>query len=336
MKKLVLFVSAWFGSAWFVFSLLGSGIVSAQVQPQAQALIDKAIAAHGGRTVIEGLKTMTYLEVGWYVSEGKRFTTGYREISDLPGRRARYEWMSDGAVVAAGQETEAGAVGWSQAEGLKTLKRNALFDSMDTEIFRRLLLPMVSAKVLGTRTVFGMTGVALTFKLPDKLDSYVYLLADDGTILAMSLDNDFFSAGYTYLLGDYRDVAGMRMFFSFRVAHFDELIEEYHALEVQVNQPLSDTVFAWPPATVLPTGRIGISTEPMPQGIQVTTVIPDAPAAKAGVLEGDLILEIDGLSMSGWNDLRPSGLRGEPGTVVVLTIKRGDQVLKFRVTRGAI
>jgi hypothetical protein len=327
MKNLVLFVLA-----WFVVSLLEVG--SAQVQPEAQALIDKAIAAHGGRAVIEGIKTMTYLEVGWYVSEGKRFTTGYREISDLPGRRARYEWISDGVVVAAGQETEAAAVAWSMADGLRTLKRNALFDSMDVEIFRMLLRPMVFAKVLGPRTVSGMTGVAFTFKLPDKLDSYVYLLADDGTILATSLDNDFFTAGYTYLLADYRDVAGMRMFFSFRVAHFDELTEEYRALEVQINQPLNDMVFAWPPATlVLPTGQIGITTEPMPQGINVTTVTPDAPAAKAGVLTGDLILEVDGLSMSGWNDLRSSGLRGEPGTVLVLTIKRGDQILKFSITR---
>lgn len=28
------------------------------------------------------------------------------------------------------------------------------------------------------------------------------------------------------------------------------------------------------------------------------------------------------------------GIRGEPGTVVNLTIKRGDQVLKFSITRA--
>jgi S1-C subfamily serine protease len=132
-------------------------------------------------------------------------------------------------------------------------------------------------------------------------------------------------------------VAGVRVFFSYRAGQNGEITGDYRAVEVQVNQPLSDALFAWPPVIPeAPKGRIGIGFEHIPgQGIKVTVVTADKPAAKAGVLKDDLILEVDGVSVAGWNDLKPNGIQGEPGTVVLLTIKRGDQVLKISVTRAS-
>jgi PDZ domain len=332
MKKLVLFVFAW-------VSLTGFGFVSAQVQPEAQVLIDKAIVAHGGRAAIEGIKTMVRLEVGRYIAtDGIWYSEGWREISDVTGRRYRNENISNGVPFAVGQETEAGALTWSWDEGVKSLERNAWFRDMDSEVLRLLLAPMKYAQVLGPRTVFGVAGTAVTFKLPKSDDDFSYLFANDGTILARAFDTDFFPTGRSTLFADYRDVAGVRVFFSYRSVKNGELVQEYRAVEVQINQPLADALFAWPPVIPeQPKGRIGIGMEHIAgQGIKVTVVTADSAAAKAGVFKDDLILEVDGVSMADWNDLKPNGLRGEPGTVVVLTIKRGDQVLKISVTRATI
>jgi hypothetical protein len=330
MKKLMLFVLAWFS-----LSLLERG--SAQVQPEAQAWIDKAIVAHGGRAAIEGINTMLERQVGWFMaSDGQKYTIAWQGLTDVIGRRYRYERIVEGVPYAAGQETEAGAFSWSWDEGVKLLEKNSLFHYYDAEIWKRLLLPLQSTKVLGSRTVFGLSGTAVTFKVQDRSREFTYLLADDGTVLAVVLEPDFTATGTSFLFGDYRDVAGVRLFFSFRVVRNGQLVEDFRVVEAKVNLPLADALFVWPPVIPeTPTGRIGIIVEPMPgQGLKVSIVTPETPAAKAGVQEGDLILEVDGLSMLDWNDLRPNGIRGDPGTVVVLTIKRGDQVLKISVTRG--
>jgi PDZ domain len=330
MKKLVLFVLVWFST-----SLLGLG--SAQVQPEAQALIDKAIVAHGGRAAIAGVKTMVRLEVGRYILDGTWYSEGWRESSDVAGRRYRSENISSGRVFSVGQETLEGAVEWSWDGGSKSLEKNAWFRDMDTELLRLLLAPMKYAQVLGPRTVFGVTGTAVTFKLTSGEDDFTYLVADDGAVLARAFDKDFVPTGRSILFGDYRNVAGVRVFFSYRSVVNNELVQEYRAVEVLINTPLTDANFAWPPVVAaLPKGRVGFAYEAVPgQGLKVTLLEDGSPAAKAGLLKGDLVLEVDGLSMLDWNDLRPNGIRGEPGTVVVLTIKRGDQVLKISVTRAA-
>jgi hypothetical protein len=331
MKRWLLFVLAW-------FVLMGSGLVAAQVEPEAQAWIDKAIVAHGGRAVIEGIQTMVERQVGWFVGpNGQKYTIGWQGMTDVIGRRYRYERIVNGVPYAVGQETEAGAVSWSWDEGVKSLEKNSLLPYYNAEILKRLLLPLKTAKVLGPRTILGVSGMAVTFKGQDPSADFSYLLADDGTVLSVILEPDFFIAGTSFLFGDYRDVGGVRLFFSFRVVRNGQLIEDFRVVEVQVNQPLPDVLFTWPPVIPkIPTGRIGVIFEPVPgQGFKVSIVTPETPAAKAGVREGDLILEVDGVNIADWNDLRPDNIQGDSGTVVVLTIKRGDQIIKISVTRGS-
>ena len=328
MKKLVLFVFAW-------FSLMVSGAGLAQVQPEAQALIDKALVAHGGRAAIEGIKTMTRLELGRYIaSDGKWYSVGWREVMDFAGRRYRDESISLGAVYQLDQETDAGAVTWAWDEGQKTSEKNTFAKELEFQSFRALIAPMRSATMLGSRTIFGVTGQAVTFTLQNGVDSFSYLFAPDGTILARARDTDFFPTGTSELFGDDRDVGGVRVFFSTKTIKNGELVADYRAVEVQVNSVLSDDLFRLPPPE-LPPGRIGVGIDLLPGiGFKVVDVTADSPAAKAGVLAGDVILEVDGTSVVDWNDLQPNIIRGELGTVVKLTLKRGDQVLKFNITRG--
>jgi PDZ domain len=330
MKKFVLFVLLW-------FSMFGWGL--AQVQPEAQALIDKAIVAHGGRAAIDGINTMLERQVGWYMaSDGQKYTIAWQGLTDVIGRRYRYERIVNATPYAAGQETEAGAFSWSSDGGLRSLEQNSLFHYYSAEIWKRMLLPLRSAEVLGTRSVFGVTGMAVTFKVQNRSGDFTYLLADDGTILAVALESDITATGTSFLFGDYRDVAGVRLFFSFRVVRNGQLVEDFRVLETKVNLPLSDALFIWPPVIPeTPTGRIGIVFEPMSgQGLKVSMVTKEMPAAKAGVREGDLIVAVDGLSMVDWNDFQADTIRGKPGTIVVLTIKRGDQILKISITRASL
>jgi hypothetical protein len=304
----------------------------------ARVLINQAIVAHGGRAAIEGIKTMLERQVGWFVaSNGQKYTIGWQGMTDVVGRRHRFERIVNGVPYAVGQETEAGAVMWSWDEGVKSLEKNSLLHYCNAEIWKRMLLPLKSAKVLGPRTILGISGMAVTFKVQDRAGDFTYLLADDGTVLAVVLEPDFTATGTSFLFGDYRDVAGVRLFFSFRVVRNGELVEDFRVVEAKVNLPLPDALFGWPPAIPeMPSGRIGIIFEPiLGQGFKVMIVTPETPAAKAGLREGDLILEVDGVSMADWNDLRPNPIQGEPGTVVVLTIKRGDQTLKFSIMRRA-
>ncbi|HUA09108.1 MAG TPA: S41 family peptidase [Candidatus Acidoferrales bacterium] len=72
--------------------------------------------------------------------------------------------------------------------------------------------------------------------------------------------------------------------------------------------------------------------------IDVTDVVPDGPADKAGVQQDDLIIAINGTSTKGWTTDRASAhLRGKEGTKVTITLQRGGKVLPpLTLTRAKI
>jgi len=86
-------------------------------------------------------------------------------------------------------------------------------------------------------------------------------------------------------------------------------------------------------------GGVGISMEVSGNYILVSKVFPSSPAEKAGILQGDKIIEADGKSLiKATSDEAASLIRGEIGTVVKLGLLRnGSNVIKYvDVTREII
>ena len=68
--------------------------------------------------------------------------------------------------------------------------------------------------------------------------------------------------------------------------------------------------------------------------IQILDVIPDGPAYEAGLHPDDILYATDGIPASeiGY-DATVARVRGEENTEVEITVKRGEELLSFRVTR---
>lgn len=71
--------------------------------------------------------------------------------------------------------------------------------------------------------------------------------------------------------------------------------------------------------------------------IKIISTIDNAPAQKAGIKAGDIIIAVNGTNVVGkeFSTVQPM-IEGTAGTQVTLTIKRGDQTLTFTVTRANI
>ena len=82
---------------------------------------------------------------------------------------------------------------------------------------------------------------------------------------------------------------------------------------------------------------IGVEVEATKDGIKISAVTENSAAEAVGIKAGDIITQIDGkdaenLSLSEV----ASVIRGEEGTQVKITVRRGDQTLSFDVTRARI
>lgn len=71
----------------------------------------------------------------------------------------------------------------------------------------------------------------------------------------------------------------------------------------------------------------------------VIEAIPGGPAAKVGMLAGDRILKVDSTNIAGVKfpqDSMVRRMKGKAGTKVGITVKRGQEVIPFEITRGKI
>ncbi|MFQ5412353.1 MAG: S41 family peptidase, partial [Phycisphaerae bacterium] len=74
-------------------------------------------------------------------------------------------------------------------------------------------------------------------------------------------------------------------------------------------------------------GGIGVDVWAAPTGLEILSRAPDSPATRAGLLPGDIITHIDGLTMKGLSLVEAvnNHLNGPRNTRVVLTISRPDE-----------
>jgi S1-C subfamily serine protease len=69
-------------------------------------------------------------------------------------------------------------------------------------------------------------------------------------------------------------------------------------------------------------------------GAPVGGVLPNSPAAAAGLRPGDLITHLDAAPVEGWSGLVRNIVGHKPGDKVKVTVKRGGAVQDFEVTLG--
>ena len=71
----------------------------------------------------------------------------------------------------------------------------------------------------------------------------------------------------------------------------------------------------------------------------VIEVIPGGPSEKIGLLPGDRLLQVDDKVIAGVKcpqDTMVRRMRGHAGTKVTVTVKRGEEIIPFEITRGKI
>ena len=82
---------------------------------------------------------------------------------------------------------------------------------------------------------------------------------------------------------------------------------------------------------------VGMEVSESPRGLRVNRVFPSAPAARAGIHRGDLVVAVDGHSLAGRASSVSSALiRGRPGTAVTLTVESGRRRRTVRVRRARV
>jgi len=82
---------------------------------------------------------------------------------------------------------------------------------------------------------------------------------------------------------------------------------------------------------------IGVDVLPDPKGLKIMGVFPGSPAARAGLVEGDLIVKVGPRPLVGHTaDFDSSLIRGPAGTSVTLTIVRGGKSLRVTLKRANI
>jgi carboxyl-terminal processing protease len=84
---------------------------------------------------------------------------------------------------------------------------------------------------------------------------------------------------------------------------------------------------------------VGLTVKDVEKTSELVVISPieDTPAYKAGILSGDVLVKIDGLSTQGMNATNAvRRVQGKVGTPVVLTVMRGKKQLEFKIVREKI
>lgn len=90
--------------------------------------------------------------------------------------------------------------------------------------------------------------------------------------------------------------------------------------------------FAAPPPPIQNKAFLGVLTQENPSGALVNDLVTGSPAAKAGILVGDIITKINDIKISGPADLFETIGKFKPEAIISISIIRGDKKEKLTAT----
>ncbi|MEZ4667722.1 MAG: S41 family peptidase [Anaerolineae bacterium] len=80
-----------------------------------------------------------------------------------------------------------------------------------------------------------------------------------------------------------------------------------------------------------------VETDLATKSVAIVNVLDGSPAEKVGLKRGDIFVKVNGEDVSTLSQFELVGkVRGKEGTIVVLTMKRDDELLEFTITRAKI
>ena len=79
---------------------------------------------------------------------------------------------------------------------------------------------------------------------------------------------------------------------------------------------------------------LGVFAHPLEEGVVIAGLVPNGPAAKSGLKDGDLILSLDAEEVQSRRDLYLSLWRRGPGDRITLEVMRDNQARRLEVTGG--
>jgi S1-C subfamily serine protease len=104
------------------------------------------------------------------------------------------------------------------------------------------------------------------------------------------------------------------------------------AIPIDLFHQIQDSVFTF--GQIMgrrPRPWVGIYTDPVEGGVAVVGLIPHAPASRAGIEVKDVILEVDGVEVSGRRELYDQMWKRRAGDELTFTIQRGEEIQEIRV-----
>jgi hypothetical protein len=80
--------------------------------------------------------------------------------------------------------------------------------------------------------------------------------------------------------------------------------------------------------------HVGVQIERDGEAVRVVAVVEDSPAARAGIVAGDEVISVDGRPVAGLGSVAVArSMEGRPGTLVTLTLRRGELEQTYRLRR---
>jgi S1-C subfamily serine protease len=104
------------------------------------------------------------------------------------------------------------------------------------------------------------------------------------------------------------------------------------AIPIDLFHRVKDSIFSYGEITGRrPRPWVGFYTEPVEGGVAVIGLIPSGPATRAGLEVKDVILEVEGVEVSGRRELYELMWRKRAGDELTFTVQRGEDIQEIRV-----